>query len=103
MLDNFSMHDNCGVFAIFGSPRAAELTYFALYSLQHRGQESAGIVTGGNGSVHIYKNMGEVNEVFADRDILNRLKGSIAIGHTRYSTTLVFITPKIVNERLTVR
>ena len=97
------MHDNCGVFAIYGSPRAAELTYFALYSLQHRGQESAGIVTAGNGSVHIYKNMGEVNEVFADRQILGRLKGSIAIGHTRYSTTgassLTNIQPLLITNR----
>jgi len=103
MIDRFSMHDNCGVFAIYGSPRAAELTYFALYSLQHRGQESAGIVTAGNGSVHIYKNMGEVNEVFADRQILSRLKGSIAIGHTRYSTTgassLTNIQPLLITNR----
>jgi amidophosphoribosyltransferase len=87
MIESDFMHDNCGVFGVYGSSRAAELTYFGLYSLQHRGQESAGIVTAGNGKVYIYKGMGEVNEVFANRKNIERLKGNLAVGHTRYSTT----------------
>ena len=103
MIEENIIHDNCGVFGIFGNNRAAELTYFGLYSLQHRGQESAGIVTGGNGHVHIHKGMGEVNEVFANRGFLEKLKGNIAIGHTRYSTTgassLTNIQPLLITNR----
>ncbi|MBN2226796.1 MAG: amidophosphoribosyltransferase [candidate division Zixibacteria bacterium] len=103
MTDSKMIHDKCGVFGVFGSQRAAELTYLGLYALQHRGQESAGIVTAGNGNVHIYKGMGEVNEVFADNRHLNRLSGSIAIGHTRYSTTgassLINIQPFLITNR----
>ncbi len=97
------MHDNCGVFGIYGTPRAAQLAYLGLYALQHRGQESAGLVTAGNGKVHIYKNMGEVNEVFAERKYLDALKGYIAMGHTRYSTTgassLTNIQPLLITNR----
>ena len=97
------INDKCGLFGIFGSPRAAHLTYFGLYALQHRGQESSGIVTGGNGMVHIFKGMGEVSTVFADRSTLDRLKGRHAIGHTRYSTTgassLTNIQPLLITNR----
>jgi amidophosphoribosyltransferase len=103
MVESNIIHDNCGVFGIYGSSRAAELTYFGLYSLQHRGQESAGIVTSGNGQVHIYKGMGEVNDVFANKKYIDRLKGNIAIGHTRYSTTgassLTNIQPLLITNR----
>ncbi|UCD94948.1 MAG: amidophosphoribosyltransferase [Candidatus Zixiibacteriota bacterium] len=103
MVESHIMHDNCGVFGVLGTSRAAELTYFGLYSLQHRGQESAGIVTSGNGAVHIYKGMGEVNEVFAPRNRINELKGNIAVGHTRYSTTgassLTNIQPLLITNR----
>jgi amidophosphoribosyltransferase len=103
MIEENIINDNCGVFGIFGNNRAAELTYFGLYSLQHRGQESAGIVSCGNGQVHIYKGMGEVNEVFANRNFADRLKGNIAIGHTRYSTTgassLTNIQPLLITNR----
>ncbi|MBD3381841.1 MAG: amidophosphoribosyltransferase [candidate division Zixibacteria bacterium] len=78
---------NCGVFAIYGNRKAAKLTYFGLYALQHRGQESAGIATSDRNDIHIFKGMGLVNEVFSRRDIFNQLKGTIAIGHNRYSTT----------------
>jgi amidophosphoribosyltransferase len=78
---------NCGVFAIYGNRKAAELTYFGLYSLQHRGQESAGIATSNDGEIHVYKNMGLINEVFSKREVFHNLKGKIAIGHNRYSTT----------------
>ena len=97
------IHDNCGVFGIFGARKAAELTYFGLYSLQHRGQESAGIVTAYNGKLHLYKGMGQVSEVFADKTIFDRLKGKIAVGHTRYSTTgassITNIQPFLITNR----
>jgi amidophosphoribosyltransferase len=97
------MHDNCGVFGIFGPKKAAELTYFGLYSLQHRGQESSGIVTANNGRLNLYKGMGEVSDVFADKTIFDTLKGKIAIGHTRYSTTgassITNIQPFVITNR----
>lgn len=97
------INDNCGVFGIYGASRAAQLTYFGLYSLQHRGQESAGIVTAGNGQVRIFKGMGEVNEVFAEKKVIDGLKGNIAVGHTRYSTTgassLTNIQPLLITNR----
>jgi len=76
----------CGVFGVFGCDDAAKLTYFGLYALQHRGQESAGIVTSTGKSVHEHKGMGLVPEIFNEA-ILNGLHGRIAIGHVRYSTT----------------
>jgi len=78
--------ESCGVFGVFGQNVAAKLTYFGLYALQHRGQESAGIVTSTGKSIHEYKGMGLVSEVF-DEQILNELPGNMAIGHVRYSTT----------------
>jgi len=80
--------DHCGVFGIGLSPRAAQITHHALYALQHRGQESAGIVAGGEGGVEIHRGMGLVSEVF-DADVLGRLaRGTdLAVGHVRYSTT----------------
>ena len=76
----------CGVFGIFGHPNAAELTYYGLYALQHRGQESAGIVSCDSRGFHEHKRMGLVSQIF-DGEILHQLTGSTAIGHTRYSTT----------------
>ena len=78
----------CGLFGVFGHPNAAVLTYYGLFALQHRGQESAGIVTsnGPGTSFLIHKDMGLVSQVFGQTE-LERLKGSRAIGHTRYSTT----------------
>jgi amidophosphoribosyltransferase len=76
----------CGVFGVFGHDDAAKLTYFGLYALQHRGQESAGIVTSTGKSIHEHKGMGLVPEVF-NESILNALCGHMAIGHVRYSTT----------------
>jgi len=78
----------CGVFAVFGHPNAAVLTYYGLFALQHRGQESAGIVTaaGPNTPFQRHVNMGLVSQVFSAAD-LDRLKGTRAIGHVRYSTT----------------
>ena len=76
----------CGVFGVYGHPNAAELTYYGLYALQHRGQESAGIVTSDGKDFHEHKGMGLVSQVF-NGEILHDLVGPIAIGHTRYSTT----------------
>jgi amidophosphoribosyltransferase len=76
----------CGVFGIYGHPNAAELTYYGLYALQHRGQESAGIVTSDGRQFHTHKGMGLVSQIFRGT-ILQDLAGQLAIGHTRYSTT----------------
>jgi len=76
----------CGVFGIYGHPNAAELTYFGLYALQHRGQESAGIVASDGKQFRTHKGMGLVPQVF-NGDILHGLVGRMAVGHTRYSTT----------------
>ncbi|CAG34988.1 amidophosphoribosyltransferase [Desulfotalea psychrophila] len=76
----------CGVCGIFDHEDAAKLTYFGLYALQHRGQESAGIVTSTGKEVFLHKDMGLVPEIFTE-DILQGLKGDMSIGHVRYSTT----------------
>jgi len=76
----------CGVFGVFGHPNAAELTYYGLYALQHRGQESAGIVTCDGTRFYDRKGMGLVSQIFKG-DLHHELPGSMAIGHTRYSTT----------------
>jgi len=76
----------CGVFGVYGHPNAAELTYYGLYALQHRGQESAGIVTSDGHTFHTHKGMGLVSQVFQG-DVLHDMVGKIALGHTRYSTT----------------
>jgi amidophosphoribosyltransferase len=83
MFDKF--HDECGVFAIYGHPEAAKLTYLGLYALQHRGQESAGICTSDGNDVHCVKSMGHVAEIFTPQ-VIETLPGELAIGHTRYST-----------------
>lgn len=76
----------CGVFGIFGHANAAELTYYGLYALQHRGQESAGIVTSDGRRFRTHRGMGLVSQVFPGK-ILHDLVGTMAVGHTRYSTT----------------
>jgi len=78
-------HDECGVVAIFAHPEAEKLAYLGLHALQHRGQESAGIVTSDGLSLHQHKSMGLVADIFTE-DVLKQLRGSLAIGHTRYST-----------------
>ncbi len=81
-----SKREECGVFGVYGHEDAAKLTYFGLYALQHRGQESAGIAVSDGGCVREHKNMGLVYEVFKE-DTLKALEGHLAIGHVRYSTT----------------
>ena len=78
--------DECGVAAVFGHPSAARQIYLALYALQHRGQESAGIATADGTSLSNIKGMGLVSDIFTE-DVLRKLQGNLAIGHTRYSTT----------------
>lgn len=89
-LDNcvpFDKKDNCGLFGIFGDPEAANKTYFGLHSLQHRGQESAGIASSNGEVIQCYKNIGTVRRVFrSGSGILEGLTNPIAIGHVRYST-----------------
>ncbi len=77
----------CGVFGVYGQPNAAELTYYGLYALQHRGQESAGIVTCDKGKFHKHQGMGLVPQIFTAQTLHRDLIGTIAVGHTRYSTT----------------
>ncbi len=80
-------HDACGVFGIFThEAEVAKFTYYALYALQHRGQESAGIATSDGREITVLKDMGLVSQVFSERD-LNNLQGHLAVGHVRYSTT----------------
>jgi amidophosphoribosyltransferase len=85
MLDDDHFHDHCGVFGIYGHPEAAKLTYLGLYALQHRGQESAGIASSDGAELRFFKSLGLVQETFTP-DVLSRLTGTVAIGHTRYST-----------------
>ena len=84
------IHEECGVFGIFNreaeSVDTARCVYYALYALQHRGQEACGIAVNDGNLISLYKDLGLVHEVF-DEKILSGMKGSIAIGHTRYSTT----------------
>lgn len=81
------MHEECGVFGVFANGEdVANLTYFGLYALQHRGQESAGIAVSDGQAITDHKDMGLVSQIF-DAACLARLRGHIAIGHTRYSTT----------------
>ncbi len=82
----FHPKHECGVCGVFGHEDSAKLTYFGLYALQHRGQESAGIVTSNGEKVASHKDMGLVPEVFSE-SILEKLPGHLSIGHVRYSTT----------------
>ncbi|MFO0676721.1 MAG: amidophosphoribosyltransferase [Polyangiaceae bacterium] len=83
--DDDRFHDQCGVFGIYGHPESANLTYLGLHALQHRGQESAGIVTSDGQQLFAYRAMGLVQDAF-DQPHLEKLPGKVAIGHVRYST-----------------
>jgi len=76
----------CGVFGVYGHPEAANLTYLGLHALQHRGQESAGIAASDGRQLTLHRGMGQVIDVFTPPQI-ERLSGSNAIGHVRYSTS----------------
>ncbi len=86
LFSNREIKEECGIFGVFGHPEAAKLTYFGLYALQHRGEESAGIVISDGTWVREHKGMGLVPDVFNEQQ-LARLQGNMAIGHVRYSTT----------------
>jgi amidophosphoribosyltransferase len=80
------MREECGVFGIHHHHDAANMAFYGLHALQHRGQEACGIMAGEQGEYDIHKGPGLVHQVFTD-NILQKLKGSIAIGHVRYSVT----------------
>jgi len=89
--------ENCGLFGIFGDAEAVQKTFFGLYSLQHRGQESAGIASSDGNLIRCYKSMGTVGRVFrSGSGLLEKLTNPIAIGHVRYSTTG---SSKLVNSQ----
>jgi amidophosphoribosyltransferase len=90
-----AIHDRCALFGIWGVPKPAEYVYLALHNLQHRGQESSGIVTASQRKFHSHHGMGIVNDVFSDR-LLHELDGQAAIGHNRYST---FGTSSLLNAQ----
>lgn len=85
--DGDKLHEECGVFGVCGHDDAAALTALGLHALQHRGQEAAGIVTNDGKSFHSHKELGLVGAIFSAPQVMEKLKGRIAIGHNRYSTS----------------
>lgn len=81
-----SLNEECGIFGVWGHADAARVTYFGLHSLQHRGQEGAGIVANKNGKLKGHRDLGLLSEVFRDDRQLACLEGEGAIGHVRYAT-----------------
>lgn len=94
--------EECGIVAVYNHPEAAKLTYLGLYALQHRGQESAGIVSSDGDRLHVHKAPGLVADVFTEK-VFNDLPGNMAMGHVRYSTTGSSVPenaqPLVVNYR----
>ncbi|MEO5763308.1 MAG: hypothetical protein ABIR28_13470, partial [Vicinamibacteria bacterium] len=87
LIEDDHFRDQCGIFGVFGHPEASNLTYLGLYALQHRGQESAGIVSSDGQTLKTVRAMGLVSEVFNRESAISSLSGPNAIGHVRYSTT----------------
>lgn len=85
--DDDKLHEECGVFGVFGNDDAATLTALGLHALQHRGQEASGIVSYDGENFHAHKALGLVDETFNNNNVISRLKGDCAIGHNRYATT----------------
>ena len=85
--DDDKLHEECGVFGIYGHPEAAAMTALGLHALQHRGQEAAGIVAYDGTDFYVHKAMGLVDASFSKEKVISKLKGYAAIGHNRYSTT----------------
>jgi amidophosphoribosyltransferase len=81
------LHEECGVFGVYGHPDAAALTALGLHALQHRGQEAAGIVAYDGEQFNAHRGRGHVSDNFSSREVIERLRGSAAIGHVRYATT----------------
>src|SRR5471030_322003 len=86
-LNGDRLREECGVFGIFGHPEAAAITALGLHALQHRGQEAAGIVSFDAGRFHSERRLGLVGDTFSRREVIERLPGTVAVGHVRYSTT----------------
>ncbi|TJU93302.1 MAG: amidophosphoribosyltransferase, partial [Mesorhizobium sp.] len=80
-------HDECGVFGIFGRQDAAAIVTLGLHALQHRGQEAAGIVSYDGTQFHVERHVGLIGDTFTKQNVIDRLQGNRAIGHTRYATT----------------
>lgn len=87
IFSKFKPKDECGVYGVFNHENAAQLTALGLHALQHRGQDSAGIVTSNKKKFFAHRGMGHVSDVFSNKEILSKLIGDIAIGHNRYGTT----------------
>lgn len=85
--DDDKLHEECGVFAVYGHDDAAALTALGLHALQHRGQEASGIVSCDTAGFHAHRALGLVDSIFTKGDVISRLKGRSAIGHNRYATT----------------
>jgi amidophosphoribosyltransferase len=85
--DGDTLHEECGVFGVFGNDAAASLTAFGLHALQHRGQEATGIVSLDGREFHVHKAPDTVGKAYGDPAVMEMLKGDIAIGHNRYATT----------------
>jgi len=86
-LDADHLHEECGVFGVYGHPDAAALAALGLHALQHRGQEAAGIVAYDGEQFSAHRGMGHVSDSFSSKEVIGRLRGSAAIGHVRYATT----------------
>ena len=86
-LEDDRLHEECGVFGVYGHAEAAALAALGLHALQHRGQEAAGIVAYDGEQFHAHRGAGHVGENFGSKDVIERLKGRSAIGHVRYATT----------------
>jgi len=85
--DGDKLHEECGVFGIYGRQDAAAIVTLGLHALQHRGQEAAGIVSFDGKQFHVERHIGQIGDTFTKQSVIDRLNGSRAIGHTRYSTT----------------
>src|SRR5437763_6715228 len=86
-LDGDTLREECGVFGIFGHTEAAAITALGLHALQHRGQEAAGIVSFDGKRFHSERRLSLVGDTFSRREVIERLSGTSAVGHVRYSTT----------------
>jgi len=95
--------EECAVMGVYNHPRAANFVYLGLYALQHRGQESSGIVSNDEGQFYKHINLGLVADVFSNKANLEKLKGDVAVGHNRYSTTgttkIINAQPLVVNSK----
>ena len=95
--------EECAVIGVYNHPKAAQVAFQGLFALQHRGQESSGIVSSDGNHLYKYVNLGLVSDVFSDATIFERLKGSLAVGHNRYSTTgsslKINVQPLVVSSK----